>query len=100
MADIYRGSRRGAGRYEAEDGREIVAATLVTVDASGVVTAVGSDPDDLDDDPVLVPSRDRRVVHYVSKVELAIRAKAWRERPITPDPKPKDRKRRGRRRSA
>ena len=99
MAGTYRGSRRGTGRYEAEDGREIVAATLVTVDAGSVVTAVGSDPDDLEDDPALVPSRDRRVVHYVSKVELAIRAKAWRERPITPDPKPKDR-RRGRRRNA
>jgi len=94
MAGTYRGSRRVVGRYEAEDGREIVAATRVTVDAGGVVTAVGSDPDDLEDDPALVRSRDRRVVHYVSKVELAIRAKAWADRAITPDPKPKDRKRR------
>lgn len=90
---VYRGSRRGIGRYEA-DGRELIAATSVTVDACGVVTAIGADLDDAE--PAVIASRDRRVVYYVSRVELALRAKAWRERPITPDPKPKDRRRRRR----
>ena len=94
MAETYRGSRRGTGVFEAEDGRELAIATAVTVDACGVVTAIGVDAQDLEWDPELIHSRDRRVVHYVSKVELAMRAKAWRERPITPDPKPKHRRRR------
>lgn len=97
MAGTYRGSRRGIGRsIDGETGRELIAATAVTVDACGVVTAVGSDLQDLDQDPALVRSRDRRVVYYVGRVEAALRAKAWGERPIVPDPKPKHRGRRRR----
>lgn len=55
---------------------------------------VGADLDDAE--PAVIASRDRRVVYYVSRVELALRAKAWRDRPITPDPKPKDLRRRRR----
>lgn len=91
---VYRGSRRGVGRYvEGETGRELSAGTAVIVDDFGVVTEVTGPHAP---EPAVIASRDRRVVYYVSKVELAIRAQAWRERPITPDPKPKDRRRRRR----
>lgn len=92
MTEAYRGSRRGAGRYvDGETGRELLAGTAVTVDESGVVTEVTGPHAP---EPAVIASGDRRVVHYVSRVELAVRAQAWAERAITPDPKPKDRRRR------
>lgn len=84
--------RQGVGVYEDATGREIAVATAVTVDDGRVVTEIGADGDDLTNDPERIPSSDRRVVWYCLKVEAAIRAKAWRERPITPDPKPRERK--------
>lgn len=83
-------SMRGVGTWTDEAGGERGAVVGIMIDDGAASVTVGPI---LNPELTSLPTHDRRVVYYVGRVEAAIRATEWRNRPITPDPKPKDRKR-------
>lgn len=82
-------SVRGIGTWTDETGKERGAVVGINVaDGAANITVGPILSPDLND----IATTDRRIVYYVGRVEAAIRATEWRNRPVTPDPKPKESK--------
>lgn len=82
-------SVRGIGSWIDDEGNERGAVVGINVaDGSANVTVGPILTPDLHD----ISTGDRRIAYFIGRIEAAIRATDWRNRPISPDPKPKNRK--------